>query len=84
MPNYRYKDEVALAYDANKKRLRLEGRILLDRIMNEALAEMTDQFNRGLERGEVLLIGGSEDEFKSFLRIAASRELGQLGPGHEF
>lgn len=80
MPNYNHKDAVALAYDANKKRLRLEGRIILDRLMNEALAEMTHEFNEGLQRGELLNIGGSAEELKGFLRIAARRELG-VGDG---
>lgn len=76
MPKYLYKDAVALAFDANKKRLRLEGRILLDRIMNEALAEMTHEFNAGLERGELLNVGGSPEDLRRFLRVAAGRELG--------
>ena len=76
MPNYTYKDAVGLAFDANKKRLRAEGSILLAAVMNEALNEMTEQFNEGLKRGEILEIGGSRDEMKQFLATAAQRELG--------
>ena len=76
MPTYSYKDKVALAYDANKKRLRAEGGILLASIMNEALAEMTAQFNEALGNGEILHIGGSREEMKDFLRIAAQKQLG--------
>ena len=76
MPNYRYKDHVALAFDANKKRLRVEGRIILDSVLNEALHEMTAQFNEALTRGEILEIGGSREEMKEFLRLAAERHLG--------
>ena len=76
MPEYNYKDNARLAYDANKKRLSTEGAIILDVIMNEALAEMTAQFNEALANGEILEIGGSREEMKRFLRIAATRELG--------
>jgi hypothetical protein len=76
MPNYLYKDNAALAYDANKKRLRAEGAIVLASVMNEALNEMTDQFNKALNEGKILEIGGSREEMKSFLRLAAQRELG--------
>jgi hypothetical protein len=81
MPNHTYKDNVALTFDANKKRLRTEGQIILAALMNEALHEMTSQFNEALSRGEILEIGGSREEMKGFLRIAASRELGALGAG---
>lgn len=81
MPNYTYKDQVRLTYDANKKRLHAEGQIILATLMNEALHEMTSQFNAALARGEVLEIGGSREEMKEFLRVAASRELGALGAG---
>ena len=76
MPSYHYKDEVARAFDANKKRLRAEGSIILSDLLNEALHEMTIDFNRALARGEILRIGGSREELKAFLRIAAQRELG--------
>jgi hypothetical protein len=76
MPSYLYKDNAALAYDANKKRLRAEGAIVLASVMNEALNEMTDQFNKALNEGKILEIGGSREEMKSFLRLAAQRELG--------
>lgn len=78
MPSYGYKDEVALAYDANKQRLRVEGKIVLAAVMNEALREMTAQFNEALGRGEVLEISGSREELKELMLAAAKRE---LGPG---
>ena len=76
MPKYMHKDRVQLAFDANKKRLRTEGAIVLAAVMNEALAEMTYQFNEALERGELLEIGGSREEMKAFFRQAADRQLG--------
>lgn len=80
MPDYRHKDAVSLAYDANKKRLRLEGRLVLDALMNEALNEMTSQFNEALGRGEILDIGGTRDELKALLWATAKRE---LAPGKD-
>lgn len=75
MPSYGYKDDVALAYDANKKRLRVEGNIVLAAVMNEALREMTSQFNAALAQGDVLEITGSREELKGILLQAAKREL---------
>lgn len=76
MAGYRYKDNVELTFDANKKRLRAEGSIILSAMMNEALNEMAKQFHEALGRGELLEIGGSREEMKAFLRIAANRQLG--------
>ncbi len=76
MPNYVYKDAVALAYDGNKKRLRAEGSIILDGLMNEALNTMTTEFNEALNRGELLEIGGTRTEMLGFLRTAAQKQLG--------
>ncbi len=76
MPNYTYKDAVALAYDGNKKRLRAEGSIILDGLMNEALDTMTTEFNEALNRGELLEIGGTRTEMLGFLRTAAQKQLG--------
>lgn len=75
MPTYGYKDEVALAFEANKKRLRAEGSILLAEVLNEALNEMTTQFNAALARGEILSIGGTREEMKGLLQAAAVKRL---------
>jgi hypothetical protein len=76
MPDYRYKDRVALAYDSNKKRLRAEGQIILAALMNEALHEMTEEFNAALAENRLLEIGGTREEMKRFLAKAAERHLG--------
>jgi hypothetical protein len=75
MPNYGYKDKAAMAYDANKKRIRAEGAIVLAAAMNEALNEMTRQFNEALHRGEILEIEGSREEMKALLLAASQKEL---------
>lgn len=73
--SYNKKDTVVLTYNANKKRLRCEGQILLDEVLNEAVAEMDEQFTEALNRGEVLTIEGSRAEFRRFLRAASEKLL---------
>ena len=73
--SYRYKDNVQLAYDANVKRLRAEGAIVLAGLMNEALHEMDRQFTEAVNRGEILSIGGTREEMLGFLRTAADKQL---------
>lgn len=74
--NYNYKGQAALAFDENKKRLRLEGRLVCDRIMNEVLREMTSEFQDALLRGEVLTLGGSAAETQEYFTAAARKALG--------
>ena len=74
--SYNYKNSAALAYDRNKKRLRLEGRLILDELLNEALDAMTCEFNEALANGEVLELEGSREELLGFLRVATLRQLG--------
>lgn len=78
MASYNHKNQYALAFDANKKRLRTEGGIILARVMNEALNEMTERFNEGELRGEVLEIGGSQEELRELLFLASQKA---IGPG---
>lgn len=77
MTSYRYKDKVELAFDANKTKLRAEGNIILKSLMNEALNEMSIEFNAKLAAGEIYHIGGSREDMLRFLRIAATKELGK-------
>lgn len=74
--NYNYKGPEKLAFEANKKRLRTECNILLERVINEVFNEMTLQFNEALADGQILEISGSRDHVKELLRIAAAKELG--------
>lgn len=74
--NYNYKGPEKLAFDANKKRLRTECTILMDRVVNEVFNEMAIQFNEALSNGQILEFKGSEDHVKTLLRIAAAKELG--------
>jgi hypothetical protein len=74
--SYNYKGPAALTFDENKLRLRLEGRIVLQRIMNEVLREMSTEFDAGLLRGEVLSIGGTSAETQEYFTKAARKALG--------
>ena len=77
---HRYKDRIELTYEANKRRLRLEGGLILAEMMNEALQEMNTAFHEALNRGELLEISGTREEMKGFLKRAAARHL-QLESG---
>lgn len=74
--NYNYKGAAQQAFDENKLRLRLEGRIVLARIMNEVLREMTSEFQEAIGRGEVLTVGGSASETQEYFTKAARKALG--------
>lgn len=74
--NYAYKGEAALVFDSNKKRLRLEGRLVMDRVMNEVLREMTTEFQAAVLRGEILSVGGSAAETQQYFTAAARKALG--------
>jgi hypothetical protein len=76
VPTHSHKDNVQLEWDNNKRRLRAEGACILAEIMNEAINEMTTQFNEALGRGEILQIGGTRREMQGYLAIAAQRQLG--------
>lgn len=54
MPDYKYKNQSALAYDANKKRLRAEANIITSEALNEAIENMTQEFNSSLHNGIIL------------------------------
>ncbi len=71
---FAHKNEAALVFDENKRRLRLEGRFVLDRIMNEVLAEMTREFNDALTNGELLSLDGNA-EARAFFVSSAQAQL---------
>lgn len=73
---YNRKNESTLTFNANKKRLRNEAQILLDALMNDALSEMSDEFEEALIRGEVQRIEGTREDLREYLRRASERVLG--------
>jgi hypothetical protein len=74
--NYAFKGPAQLAFDENKKRLRLEGRIVLDRLMNQVLRDMTAEFNDALLRGDILTLDGGASETQEYFTQAARKALG--------
>lgn len=73
--SYRHKGHDELIFDANVKRIRLEGRIILDEVMNEALKIMSDRFQEARLNGTVLELDGNKELLKEFLLEASKREL---------
>lgn len=61
MPDYKYKDQAALAYDANKKRLRAEVNIVMSEALNDAIGIMTEDFNSSLHNGIILELKDNKD-----------------------
>lgn len=74
---YVNKTEADLAFESNKKRLRLEGQLLLDQMMNEALTVMSDKFQDAYIRGEILRIEGNRDFLIECLAEASNKLLPQ-------
>lgn len=67
MPEFKPKDEYALAYDADRKRLRQEARIQLDVMLNGAYAELAKLHTEAQQRGEVVRVVFGPDEVKGLL-----------------
>lgn len=72
---YRKKDEYVLAYQEGVKRIRQEGRIVLDRILNEALAEWSRESEAAKQRGDVLELVGNRQEIHDYFRRSARKAL---------
>ncbi len=74
---YREISEVDLAWRENRENITLQGRQILRRVLNEALAELDRQFVEALERGEVLEINPGQDELRELLFRSAQKELAE-------
>ena len=72
---YKQISEAELAWRENRENITLQGRQLLRRVLNEALAELDKQFLEGLERGEILEINPGQKELKELLFDKAKKEL---------
>lgn len=73
--SYRKKDNIRLTYMENEKRMRLEGRLLVERLLNEAVAEMSAEFDEALANGQLLVVGDTRDDLQRYLRTAADKLL---------
>lgn len=69
------KNANALTFDAGKKRLRTEARIVLDQVLNEALARYATEFNAAIKRGIRPQVTFTPDELRALLLRSAQREL---------
>ena len=72
---YKQISDAELAWRENRENITLQGRQLLRRVLNEALAELDRQFLDGLERGEILEINPGQKELKQLLLGTAQKEL---------
>ncbi len=72
---YREISEVDLAWRENRENVTLQGRQILRRVLNAALAELDAQFVEALERGEILEINPGQDELRELLFRSAQKEL---------
>ena len=72
---YKQISDAELAWRDNRESITLQGRQLLRRVLNEALAELDRQFLEGLERGEILEINPGQKELKELLFKHSQREL---------
>jgi len=72
---YRELSEAELAWRDNREQITLQGKQILRRVLNKALAELDRQFLEGLDRGEILEINPTKEELKELLFQSAQKEL---------
>lgn len=78
---YRQIDEAELAWRENRENITLQGRQILRRVLNTALAELDRQFMDALNRGEIMEINPEKQELNELLLQSAKREL-ELEPAN--
>ena len=72
---YRELSEAELSWRDNRELITLQGKQILRRVLNKALAELDKQFIEGLDRGEILEIHPGQEELKELLLKSAQLEL---------
>ena len=72
---YKKLEEAELAWRENREIINLQGRQILRRVLDEALAELSNQFIEGLERGEILEVNPGQKELKALLLKHSQKEL---------
>ena len=73
---YTKQDDVTLAWQENREKIQMQGRQILRRVLNEALAQLDVKFQAALKRGELLQLDYDKAELKSLLRETAMKSLG--------
>jgi hypothetical protein len=81
MSRYSKKDATAMTYDANKRKLRHELALLNAELLNEALSEMTRDFEYALQQDRRVAISLSRQEVIGYLKGAVERLYGPLPRG---
>jgi len=69
------RSDIELAWVDGKELIELQGRQLLRRVLDKALAELDTQFTAALDRGEVLELDRGKDDLRALLLAAAKKEL---------
>ena len=72
---YTKKSEQQLVWKENKEKITLQARQLMNRMLNEALAELNNEFLAALDRDEILELDAAKEELRALLLAAAKREL---------
>ena len=75
MPAYIHKDEARMEFDAGKKRINAEGRILLDGVFNHARKIWGDMYDEARTRGAVVRLEDL-DSIRGLLLVAAAQRFG--------
>jgi hypothetical protein len=75
LTGYTKKDETYLAWKENREKIELQGRQLLRRVLNSALAELDREFKDAIQRGEILSLDYDKAELRALLRGTADRVL---------
>ena len=73
--SYTKKDKFTLSYDASVKRIRGEGKIALDSVMNEALAAFDQEHSDAKNNGEVLEVTDRVTLMR-YLRTGTRKQIG--------
>lgn len=77
MPEYKQLDRVELARRENQELIKLQGRQILRRVLNEALVEMEYEFQAALNQGQILELDADKDDLRQLLATVSQKVLGQ-------
>lgn len=70
---YLKKDELRLRWDEAKRRLRMEGRFFMDRVLNEVIAAADEEFQLQETRGEMPEVPDRVEEIRDYVRAGIAK-----------
>lgn len=80
MSNFNEKSNEILTWEENKARITLEGRLILKRVLNKAIAEMHREYLALQEDSNTLIeFSATKEELARLLLKTAQKELGPGG-----